>query len=638
MKPFCPEDPHRHCPPDPHRHCPPDEGKFPPFIPEPPCHYKPKYPPMRPVAPICEGETETEMLNEMGRKVNMCIHAYNEVMAECYKTLDNLQKAALENGAYYHKPAVWVEEGYSADDGSVYNIIHKSCVDERNEPIFMELKLAYDNTTNSMIEMGISDASRVEYADKIIPAIPLTGDGWYGKTYYKGAPIATKDKPGYYTMGFTKSGVMKAYPNAISNSQLESDNIENAIGCSGVLVRDRQETSGADIANIPEYGNKVSRIVIGQNYTTREVFILTTQKSDEVNHQGMLASTCAKILIDYGCDIAVEVCEGAHTAALDKGMPMVEPNGAETDKFYAYWVITRKRFYCDDYTYELSELTQNFGATLWKEKKNSSAIAGLQSELETAEARIEANEGSIARISETITTIQTSITSITNTLNSQATVISEINDNITEVVRLIDSIQANITTIQANINAINKEISDIKSGDTVLPYLSLNGGTINGNTTFASGISIPVDGTAENDGVNVSTLRKIFSPAYGVYDDAEHGWKAYIKFVGGNVSIRIVPYSPTGTSANQTFAFAISAESDPVAKAINTYLSMFGKTSFVEANSSAGFAWFDIDSNGAGIPTARFAKLSNGDFTLYGASTITTHTDNIFGTFAIIPN
>ncbi|MGN1328607.1 MAG: phosphodiester glycosidase family protein [Eubacterium sp.] len=630
MKSFNPNDPHAHCPPD-------NEGKFPPFIPEPPCDYKPKYPPIRPVAPICEGETETEMLNEMGRKVNMCIHAYNKVMAECYKTLDNLQNAALENGAYYHKPAVWIEEGYSADDGSVYNIIHKSCVDERNEPIHMELKLAYDNTTNSMIEMGISDASRVEYADKIIPAIPLTGEGWYGKAYYKGAPIATQDKAGYYTMGFTKSGVMKAYSNAISNSQLESDGIENAIGCSGVLVRDRQETSGADIANIPEYGNKVSRVVIGQNYTTREVFILTTQKSDEVNHQGMLASTCAQILINYGCDIAVEVCEGAHTAALDKGIPMVEPTGAETDKFYAYWLITRKRFYADDYTYELSELTQNFGATLRKETKNSSAIAILQSELDTAKARIEVNEGSIARITETITTIGASISSITNTLNEQAQVISEINTHATEIVALIDSIQANITTIQGNINAINGEIAGIKDGSTTLPYLKLDGGTVNGNTTFASGISTPVEATQKNDVVNVTTLRKIFSPAYGEYDDAEHGWKAYVKFTGGSLFVRIVPYQPSGTSANQSFAFAINGTSDPVAKAINAYVSLFGKTSFVDVGTSTGFIWFCNDTNGGTVPTVRFAKLSDGDFTLYGASTVTTHTDNIIGCAPIIP-
>lgn len=629
-----------------------DCNKFPPFIPvDPceckpkcpppmrpvdPCEYIPKYPPMRPVRPICEGETPTQMMNHLAERVNVCIHTYNEVMAHCYATLDNLKKAAQENGAYYHKPDVWVEEGYSGDDSAVYQIIHKSVVDQRGEPIFMDMKLAYDNTTNSQIEMDISDASMIEFADKIIPAIPMTGNGWYGKVYYKGAPIATADKAGYYTYGFTRSGVLKAYSNAVSNTQLENDGIENSMGCSGVLVRDRQKTSGADIANIPHYGEKAARIVIGQNYETREVFILVCDKTDETNHSGMLASTCANILINYGCDIAVEVCEGANTQALDEGASLLNNEGAE--KYYAFWVITRKRFYCDDYVRELARLTQNFGATLRKETKNSSAIAVLQSELDTAEARIEVNEGSIARITETITTIEASISSITNTLNEQAQVISEINTHATEIVALIDSIQANISTIQGNINAINSEIAGIKDGSTTLPYLKLDGGTVNGNTTFASGISTPVEATQENDVVNVTTLRKIFSPAYSEYDDAEHGWKAYVKFTGGSLFVRIVPYQPSGTDPNQSFAFSINGTTDPVAKAINAYVSLFGKTSFVDVNTSTGFIWYYNATNGGGIPAVRFAKLAGGDFTLYGTSEDRTHTDNIIGCAAIIPN
>lgn len=581
-----------------------DCNKFPPFIPESPCDYKPKYPPMPPVRPICEGETPTQMYNHLAERVNVCIHTYNEVMAHCYATLDNLRKAAQENGAYYHKPDVWVEEGYSADDSAVYQIIHKAVVDQRGEPIFMDMKLAYDNTTNSQIEMGISDASMIEFADKIIPAIPMTGNGWYGKVYYKGAPIATADKEGYYTYGFTRSGVLKAYANAVSNTQLESDGIENSMGCSGVLVRDRQKTTGADIANIPNYGEKAARIVIGQNYETREVFILVCDKTDETNHSGMLSSTCANILINYGCDIAVEVCEGDNTQALDEGAPLLGDVGAE--KYYAFWVITRKRFYCDDYVRELARLTQNFGATLWTQKQNFTAIASLKSITDKLAKDVLSNTNAIAENKTAITNLTNTVNTLTSEVNEltgritaaeadilkvqnditklntkqaeQGETIDDLNTSVIQLNTTVGNLSSNVTAIQGQIATINTNITKIIDGTTVLPYVRKDGGTMTGdlNMSGAAKFTQVAEATESHDVVTLNDLVKVtkgVSAALPANFMATNG-TGKITFVNGIGTIEMRFPSP---SSSTTMSGTIPAD-NPVAVAIKKYRKLYGIT------------------------------------------------------------
>lgn len=581
-----------------------DCNKFPPFIPESPYDYKPKYPPMPPVRPICEGETPTQMYNHLAERVNVCIHTYNEVMAHCYATLDNLRKAAQENGAYYHKPDVWVEEGYSADDSAVYRIIHKAVVDQRGEPIFMDMKLAYDNTTNSQIEMGMSDASMIEFADKIIPAIPMTGSGWYGKVYYKGAPIATADKEGYYTYGFTRSGVLKAYANAVSNTQLESDGIENSMGCSGVLVRDRQKTTGADIANIPNYGEKAARIVIGQNYETREVFILVCDKTDETNHSGMLASTCANILINYGCDIAVEVCEGDNTQALDEGAPLLGDVG--TEKYYAFWVITRKRFYCDDYVRELARLTQNFGATLWTQKQNSTAIASLKSITDKLAKDVLSNTNAIAENKTAITDLTNNINALTSEVNEltgritgaeadilkvqnditklntkqteQGETIDDLNTSVIQLNTTVGNLSSNVTEIQGQIATINTNITKIIDGTTVLPYVRKDGDTMTGdlNMSGAAKFTQIAEATESHDVITLNDLVKVtkgVSAALPANFLANNG-TGNITFVNGIGTIEMRFPSP---STSTTLTGQIPAD-NPVAVAIKKYRELYGIT------------------------------------------------------------
>lgn len=359
------------CQPEPCNPCNPHPK--PGLCPTPAKH--PCYPPfISPTPEIAEGMSVMEQVNVLTKKVNTAMCTYNDVMARCYQTLHNMECAAQENGAYYNNHEVWTEEGYSAEDSCPYTIIHKACVDRNGQPIRMDLHLAYGNTTNSQITQDAFNASNVARANILIPAIPLTGKGWYGNVFYKGAPLPSNDEPTLYTVGFTRSGVMNVYSNQITPDQMQRDCIVNAMGVSGVLAMQGAITNDEYRANIPNANIKTARVVMGQNPETREVMMLVCGGDKE---PGMISLNCANILLKYGCTTIVEVCEGNTACAMDKGSMLFVPNNAEIPDTYAYWVISRECFYKNDYQRELADLTQNYGYCVWVNLLNNLQVEGL---------------------------------------------------------------------------------------------------------------------------------------------------------------------------------------------------------------------------------------------------------------------
>lgn len=372
-KPFPPPPPYGPHPPQP---LPPD---YPHFIPGDYC--RPPVPAMPPVPSVVEGESLYEAVNNCIDRVNVCMDTYNSVMAECYKTLHNLQHAAEENGAYYGPADVWTEEGYDADSSAKYFIIHKRHVDRRGQPIFMELGLAYDNATNSKIEQSIFSASKVKYADKIVVAQPKTEKGWYGKAIWHGAPIQADPAANLWTVGFTKGGFMRVYSNGTGVDTMLADTVFNAMGCSGVLIQDGALTSEMYYNQIPDYNKQTSRVIMGQNIATGEVMILVTGHENDVNAKGMTSTAAAEILRQRGVTLAVELCEGESAGACDKGQLMFTPENDTVPTAYCFWYITRRRFYKNDYERELAELTQNYGQSIWQGYLNGEAIQNTAKDL-----------------------------------------------------------------------------------------------------------------------------------------------------------------------------------------------------------------------------------------------------------------
>ena len=372
-KPFPPPPPYGPHPPQP---LPPD---YPHFIPGDYCC--PPVPAMPPVPSVVEGESLYEAVNNCIDRVNVCMDTYNSVMAECYKTLANLQRAAEENGAYYGPADVWTEEGYDADSSAKYFIIHKRHVDRRGQPIFMELGLAYDNATNSKIEQSIFSASKVKYADKIVVAQPKTEKGWYGKAIWHGAPIQADPAANLWTVGFTKGGFMRVYSNGTGVDTMLADTVFNAMGCSGVLIQDGALTSEMYYNQIPDYNKQSSRVIMGQNIATGEVMILVTGHENDVNAKGMTSTAAAEILRQRGVTLAVELCEGESAGACDKGQLMFTPENDTVPTAYCFWYITRRRFYKNDYERELAELMQNYGQCIWEGYLNGEKIQDIADDL-----------------------------------------------------------------------------------------------------------------------------------------------------------------------------------------------------------------------------------------------------------------
>ena len=372
-KPFPPPPPYGPQPPQP---LPPD---YPHFIPGDYC--RPPVPAMPPVPSVVEGESLYEAVNNCIDRVNVCMDTYNSVMAECYKTLHNLQRAAEENGAYYGPADVWTEEGYDADSSAKYFIIHKRHVDRRGQPIFMELGLAYDNATNSKIEQSIFSASKVKYADKIVVAQPKTEKGWYGKAIWHGAPIQADPAANLWTVGFTKGGFMRVYSNGTGVDTMLADTVFNAMGCSGVLIQDGALTSEMYYNQIPDYNKQTSRVIMGQNIATGEVMILVTGHENDVNAKGMTSTAAAEILRQRGVTLAVELCEGESAGACDKGQLMFTPENDTVPTAYCFWYITRRRFYKNDYERELAELMQNYGQSIWQGYLNGEKIQDIADDL-----------------------------------------------------------------------------------------------------------------------------------------------------------------------------------------------------------------------------------------------------------------
>lgn len=435
--------------------------EFPPYIPTDNCHCKPTPPPYE--TPCCApcGMTTEEQVMHLNEKVDCMAATYNQVMSECYKTLHNLEAAAEENGAYYGAGEVWTEQGYYADESATYTLTHKAVVDRHGNPIRIGLHLAYDNTTNSKIEQDMFSASKVLYADKLLVAQPKTANGWYGNVIYRGAPIATHNDGSLYTVGFTKAGVMRVYQNGIDKEQMLRDTIENAMGCAGVLILNGQLTDDSYRANIPNATEQVARVVIGQNSDTREVIFLTCGNENNVNRRGMTSKACAQILLQYGCDIAVELCEAVDAGAMDKGQFMFVPANNEVPTAYCYWYISRRCFYKNDYTREVAELMQNYGQVIWENfltgGKLNDTIAKLNKEIAD---RIAADNE-----------LQENINAEADTRAENDTVLQEnINAEITRATAAEKTLQTNIDNEKKRAQAAEQNLEDTKvnrAGDTM---------------------------------------------------------------------------------------------------------------------------------------------------------------------------
>ena len=535
------------CPPPP----PPCGAPYPPpFQPQPCPPPMPKPMPCVPPAPsVCQGMDLYEAMNGLTDRVNTCIATYNDVMANSYQALRNLEHAAEANGAYYGDCEVSTEQGYYADEGNTYCVTRKKVVDRFGEPIRMQLKLAYDNTTNSNLEQPIDDASMIECA-QVIASCEVGENGWVGNCFYKGAPLPSVESGEGYCVAFTRNGTMRVYANAINQSQLLNDGVENSMSCVGRIIVDGEVKDEVAAAVAPI-------VAMGQNTVTKEVFFVSAgsdanQAKQGLTNRGLSSKACADILKGYGCDIAVVLSTGDNAMLLDKGenafVPSTLPNQT---KAKAFWYITRKAHYKNDYDRQLAELIQNYGQLRYTALLNQLSILNLKDYTEAEISRINVQ---LTEFLHQLEAFNVRLTEVESKYNALVERVDTVEADLGQVKQTINTLQQTVQNLidivngmQNTIAKIQQTLTQMENGAVKLPYIEKVDGVGTGTTNLEN---ITVSGNTTVSNLNVDTecwLPTPTQPLQGAnkkyVDDAitEHlGSGEYLPLRGGTMSGNIV--------------------------------------------------------------------------------------------------
>lgn len=409
-----------------------------PCTPPPPCPPMPSQ--MPPVPPRHCGTDPYAQMEELRRAVNGSIAAVNQLLDKSCGTLKAIESRAVNIGAYYSPKSVNTRESYSAEDGSKYWLTRVRHKDTAGRPINMELHFAYMDTGNNGVVEPIFEASYVEMADKMFTA--MTDASWFGHVRQNGVPVPSNVDNDYYTMGFTRSGTLKWYQNSVAPSQLSRDQIVNSMGVFGITAIDGQWTDDSYRTHIPTQDEKVPRVLVGQNPESKETFILSTGTFEDTS--GMLTKTATDLLTGYGCKTVIEVATGAKVAMLDKGAMLFAPTDNKVPECVAYWYISKKRHFTNDYQRELALLFQQWGAQQWQLSLLRDAVTNVEDDLADVVSRVDNLEDRVVLLE----TWQT-----------------EVNDKLDEIDGSIADINNQLAALDAK---IEQEIQDRKDADEVL--------------------------------------------------------------------------------------------------------------------------------------------------------------------------
>ena len=360
---------------------PPVPGCRPPMPQFPDCGYH--IPPVQYVP----GMNEQEQLANLNCKMNELIELFNCNTDKVYGAYEEVVRSAVCNDAFYKE--ITVESGYLADASTSYELVHIPFVDCAGQPIYMEMGLAYNNTTNSGVTESVFDKALEVYADKILPAAERS---FQGVTIWKGAPIYSGETqvgaraliPGEcdYTLGVTENGYFKIYdtPKETDNSgmikTMRQDKVRNSMGCA-VIIRGGEYVVDENLADM-----ELPCTVLAMNYKTKERFILVIGKDNVAS--AITPEMIANLLKKYDVDVAALTSWGQQSYLLDKGLFSFMPTSTDSDgiptvpQSAAFWYITKRRHFHNDYVKEVAALTIQMGENLWYDELTSEAVDNLK--------------------------------------------------------------------------------------------------------------------------------------------------------------------------------------------------------------------------------------------------------------------
>lgn len=331
------------------------------------------------------GMNEQEQLANLNCKMNELIELFNCNTDKVYGAYEEVVRSAVCNDAFYKE--ITVESGYLADASTSYELVHIPFVDCAGQPIYMEMGLAYNNTTNSGVTESVFDKALEVYADKILPAAERGFQGvaiWKGAPIYSGVVDARALIPGQcdYTLGVTENGFFKIYdtPNDKDNSgmikTMRQDKVRNSMGCA-VIIRGGEYVVDENLNEM-----ELPCTVMAMNYKTKERFILAIGKDNVASD--ITPEMIANLLKKYDVDVAALTSWGQQSYLLDKGQFSFMPTSTDSDgiptvpQSAAFWYITKRRNFHNDYVKEVAALTIQMGENLWYDELTSEAVDNLK--------------------------------------------------------------------------------------------------------------------------------------------------------------------------------------------------------------------------------------------------------------------
>ena len=286
--------------------------------------------------------------------------------------IHNIEKSVYYNGAFYND--IHTDTLYDSAANTIYTLTKVPRKRKKNkEPIIFKLHPAQGDKSNSKITEDGFTAAKHLLADKCFTAFNgSAANGWDGYVIIDGAEVSSPSGLFGYTVGFDRKGHLHSYIDANSSfDTLKRDNIANSMGIEGILISSGEKTN-------TYYGTKAtskcSRVCLGENPQNHTIYILGVSDYDVVNlnatgdNRGLTAEQAADILLELGCVTAVCVTadDGNFGAAIfDKGEVVLKPSNAVIPNNYAYWYISNKHKFCNEFTFDVANLTILYGELKW---------------------------------------------------------------------------------------------------------------------------------------------------------------------------------------------------------------------------------------------------------------------------------
>lgn len=451
-----------------------------------------------------------DQLVNMAQRVNVSIHRWNEIQANCYEALNRVVGAAVDTSVYYNECDVRHQTGFDSASGCTYNIVQIKHRDRAGNHIAVSLLPAYQNVTNSGAVENMETASFVQSAQCIISAVPFNAARWEGPMLYKCMPGASTENDDTFVAGFTHHGVLRVFPGNVAPEFLLQNGIRDAIGPVVKLVQD-----GEVVATDDGIGSVQA---IAYRACDKMTFFFSCGC---VKAPGMSAVQVANVLKSLNVTTAVMTSieqpsskSNTHAGMLYMGRNTSPTVGFKVPSGVAFWYVA-KPMCKNGFEEEISSIVQNMGANQNAIENLMGGMDGLDlsNMVETVEKHTEQLKdiaGSIDTLTNDLEQVRANITSIEGRIDGLESAIaterqereaadedirqdlaSEVHDRETMDEQLQNAIEEEANQRQASDQNLQTEINNLKNG-TSLPTATR---TRKGVIKVGDNLTIAADGT-----------------------------------------------------------------------------------------------------------------------------------------------